>query len=408
MPAQAGIHVFLARFRRSAMSMGPAQSAERKHFFFEKKKQKTFDHSPLGDVSTYPAERLLSAIAALVPDLQEEAAFCDAAAQFPQAGFAKLRAAGLLTATLPEALGGAAFGEGATGALALQQLFQHLGEGSLAVARLYEAHVNALQLVLRYGSPALIARCAADAAAGHLFALWVTDPPENALQLEHGVLQGGKAFCSGAGVATRALVTAGEQMLIVALQPGTRVQPSAIHLSGMRGAITGAMDFTGMEIEPHALLGAPGDYLREPVFSAGAWRGAAAALGGLTALVKRHRNELTRRKRDADPHQRARFGQVVLAHETARLWLREAALRACLEDTAPASVVAYVNLARLAVESACLDAMRHTQRGLGLGAFIAGHPAERLCRDLATYLRQPAPDEVLDVAAAHYFTANLP
>jgi hypothetical protein len=52
--------------------------------------------------------------------------------------------------------------------------------------------------------------------------------------------------------------------------------------------------------------------------------------------------------------------------------------------------------------------MRHTQRSLGLGAFIAGHPAERLCRDLATYLRQPAPDEVLDVAAAYYFAAKLP
>jgi hypothetical protein len=47
--------------------------------------------------------------------------------------------------------------------------------------------------------------------------------------------------------------------------------------------------------------------------------------------------------------------------------------------------------------------MRLTQRSLGLGAFIAGHPVERLCRDLATYLRQPAPDEALDVAARHYF-----
>jgi alkylation response protein AidB-like acyl-CoA dehydrogenase len=241
-----------------------------------------------------------------------------------------------------------------------------------------------------------------------LFALWVTDPPEGGLRLEDGVLRGGKAFCSGAGVATRALVTAGEQMLIVALDPGARVKPSVIQLSGMRGAITGAMDLEAMAVAPDALLGAPGDYLREPVFSAGAWRGAAAALGGLTALVKLHRNELTRRNRGADPHQRARFGRVVMAHETARLWMREAARQACLEDREPAAVVAYVNLARLAVEAACLDAMRHTQRSLGLGGFITGHPAERLCRDLGVYLRQPAPDEVLDVAAAYYFMAPLP
>jgi hypothetical protein len=52
--------------------------------------------------------------------------------------------------------------------------------------------------------------------------------------------------------------------------------------------------------------------------------------------------------------------------------------------------------------------MRLTQRGLGLGAFMAGHPAERICRDLATYLRQPAPDETLVKAADHYFHASLP
>jgi hypothetical protein len=52
--------------------------------------------------------------------------------------------------------------------------------------------------------------------------------------------------------------------------------------------------------------------------------------------------------------------------------------------------------------------MRLTQRGLGLGAFISGHPVERICRDLGVFLRQPAPDEALDKAAAYYFGAGLP
>ena len=64
--------------------------------------------------------------------------------------------------------------------------------------------------------------------------------------------------------------------------------------------------------------------------------------------------------------------------------------------------VAYVNLARTAVETACLDALRHIQRSLGLSAFMQGSRAERIARDLATYLRQPAPDEAL-VEAAGYF-----
>ncbi len=359
---------------------------------------------------------LCEAVGAMVPVLQQQAAADDAAADFPGDSFQRLRQLGLLRAPLPETLGGLGLGDGATGAAALLRLLALLGEASLPVARLYEAHVNALQLICRYGNESLIRRCAADAVAGALFALWVTDPPEGALTMHsegdgYGLV-GAKAFCSGAGTATRALVTAatlsGTQMLIISVDPDTRVLPSPIKLSGMRAATTGSMELSGIHVPADALLGETGDYLREPVFSAGAWRSAAAALGGLKALVALHRDEIRRRGRAQDPHQQARFGALLIAYETARLWMDQAALRGCLEDDSAAAIVAYVNLARLAVESACLDAMRLSQRSLGLGAFIAGHPAERICRDLATYLRQPAPDETLVKAASHYFHAPLP
>jgi alkylation response protein AidB-like acyl-CoA dehydrogenase len=360
--------------------------------------------------------RLLNAVAEILPALQAEAARLDEDVAFPHDGFRRLTEFGLLRATLPARLGGMGFGEGAEGAAGLLRLLMLLGEGSLAVARLFEAHVNALQLVCRYGTVQLAARCAEDAGNGQLFALWVTDPPKGGARLVPKAgdfrLDGAKMFCSGAGVATRALITAatatGAQMLVVGLIPNERVLPSQVKLAGMRAAITGAVDFTGMDVARGDLLGAEGDYLREPVFSAGAWRSAAGALGGLAALVKLHKDEILRRHRAEDPHQRARFGQVVMAYETARLWMEQAALRGCLEDDTAQGIVAYVNLARLAVEAACLDAMRHTQRGLGLSAFMAGHPVERVCRDLAVYLRQPAPDETLEKAAAYYFNANLP
>jgi len=356
---------------------------------------------------------MLDALREMVPQMQAEAAALDAAAAFPHESFERLRAARFFGATLPERLAGAGFGEGEAGALGLFKIFALLGEGNMSVARLYEAHVNALQLICRYGGDELVRACAADAAAGELFALWVTDPAEGGLVLgPGGVLEGRKGFCSGAGVATRALVTAemggGTRMLVVVLEPGVRVLPSPIKLSGMRAAITGAMDFSGMRVEPEALLGEAGDYLREPAFSAGAWRGAAGALGGLTALVKLHKAEILRRSRDGDAHQQARFGQLVMTYETARLWMKQAALRGCLEDAPDDQIVAYINLARLAVEAACLEGIKLVQRGLGLGAFVAGHPAERLMRDLATYLRQPAPDETLVKAADFYFRAALP
>ncbi len=356
---------------------------------------------------------LLANVEACQPDIQAGAAKLDDTGEFPRVAFEMLSSAGVLLAPLPSNLGGYGFGEGDAGARDLARLLYLLGEANLSVARLFEAHVNALQLILRYGTAPQGRAAAQDAGAGHLFALWVTDPFEGGAVLDvDEVLHGGKAFCSGAGVATRAVITAdtaaGAQMLIVGLQPGSRVAPSQVRLGGMRAAITGSIDFTGLHAGDDARLGKPGDYLREPLFSAGAWRGSAAALGGLKALIAVFREEIARRGRLESPHQRERFAQMVIAHETARLWVEQAALRACLEDQPAAAIIAYVNMTRLAVEAACLDAMRAIQRGLGLSAFMAGHPAERLGRDLATYLRQPAPDEVMDLAAAYYLQAGLP
>jgi alkylation response protein AidB-like acyl-CoA dehydrogenase len=58
-----------------------------------------------------------------------------------------------------------------------------------------------------------------------------------------------------------------------------------------------------------------------------------------------------------------------------------------------------VNLARLAVERAGLDLMELVHRSVGLQGFMRPHPIERVLRDLATYLRQPAPDRALTNAA---------
>jgi len=52
--------------------------------------------------------------------------------------------------------------------------------------------------------------------------------------------------------------------------------------------------------------------------------------------------------------------------------------------------------------------MQLAQRSLGLAAFVRPHPVERLCRDLATYLRQPAMDMVLDEAATYFADRDLP
>jgi len=99
------------------------------------------------------------------------------------------------------------------------------------------------------------------------------------------------------------------------------------------------------------------------------------------------------------------MGRALIAQETARLWCRRAALIAEDPHTAPEEKTAYVNLGRIAIETATMDAMRLIQRSLGLAGFLEPNPIERLMRDLGTYLRQPAPDEALTEAAC-WFVEN--
>ena len=349
-------------------------------------------------------DALLARIAGLVPMMQSRAAALDDAARFPAEDVEDLRVVALLEAAIPARLGGLGLGTDPARASDTLDLFRLLGRGNLALGRLMEAHVNALRLVFRYGDGALCDRVAGDARAGHLCGLWVTDPPGGTLlRSGDGLVSGGKQFCSGAGFATRAVVTvadAGEVFLAyVALDEGVTVSPLPGSLAGMRAAVTGQARFDRARA---TVFGAAGDYLREPDFSCGAWRTSAATLGGLERLTELFGRDLIARGRGGDPHQSARFGQTTIATETARLWMREAARLAEAVDAETNDAVAYVGLARLAVEAACLDAIQIVQRSMGVPALTRGGPVERVCRDLATYLRQPAADMVLTEAAAFH------
>jgi alkylation response protein AidB-like acyl-CoA dehydrogenase len=356
------------------------------------------------------APGLLRAIGSAIPLLQRWAMAAPSA--FPADSVALLHEAGGLHAPLPRPLGGLGLGTEPDGAAACSLLLAVIGEGSLPLGRVFEAHVNAVRLIWRYGNAADHLRLRDRLQTGALFALWVTDG-RDALRGEAvgGTirLQGGKAFCSAAGHATDAVVTAtlGDtqpRLLWLPLNQGERVSAGAVGLTGMAGSATGAVDFSGVTVGAEAAFGAAGDYLREPDFSTGAWRGSAVAWGGLRALVTAVRSQLVERQRQHDPHQQARFGQLLIAAETARHFVLEAARRGEAADEAPEAAIAYVNLARIAVERACLDAMELAQRALGLQAFVAANPVAQICRDLAVYLRQPAPDEVLANAAIHGFT----
>src|SRR3984957_7898947 len=247
---------------------------------------------------------------------------------FPAEDVAALHESGLLVAVLPVKFGGA----GLTG-LSLSEVLRSIGSGSLPLGRLFEGHVNALELVVRYGNDPRVKLVAEEARAGKLFGVWNTDDASG-LRLIHrhgrSWLEGRKILASGAGHIERPLVTATDEngrRLIVLPKLGAPDQAdlSRWTAQGMRASATGTIDFTGTEIAPLEIVGNDGDYERQPWFSAGAWRFAAVHLGGMERLFDLLRRHLQETNRGQDPHQAARLGRAATAIETARLWVAQAA-----------------------------------------------------------------------------------
>jgi alkylation response protein AidB-like acyl-CoA dehydrogenase len=321
---------------------------------------------------------------------------------FPDADVAALHESGLLAAALPIELGGARIG-----ASAWCEIFREIGAGSLPLGRLLEGHVNAIGLALRYGRREQMLLVAREVSEGNLLGVWNTDGSDPLrLIFERGShrLQGRKILASGAGHIERPIVTATEEggrrlMIMPHLEAGRRFDLSSWTAQGMRASATGAVDFSGIAVDPVEIIGDDGDYERQPAFSGGAWRFAAVHLGGMEKLFDLLREHLRRSGRGGDPHQAARLGQAAIATETGRLWVERAAEIVEDEKRAPDQIIAYVNLARLAVERAGLDLMELINRSVGLQALMRPNPIERISRDLATYLRQPGPDRALTSAA---------
>ncbi|MBF9143805.1 acyl-CoA dehydrogenase family protein [Hymenobacter properus] len=349
-----------------------------------------------------------TAAAQIAPRLFAQAGATDEVGAFPVQEFAWLQAAGLLTAALPATLGGAGLHAPAA-TLPLLHTLQHIGRGNLAVGRIYEGHLNALLLIQQLGTAAQVARYAADARAGKLFGVWNTEIPADGVRLEalpngRYRLRGAKTFASGAGHLARPLITGalpggqGWQLFVLPAdsQPPT-LDRSFWRPLGMRATASFRADLTGLEIGPEDLTGPPDAYYRQPGFSGGAIRFAAVQLGGAEAVFEETRRFLQGLGRIDDPYQRQRLGEMSIALESGRHWLRGAAEHAA-RPGAPAdaeATVAYANMVRTAIETICLDMLQLAERCVGARGLLEPLPFERLHRDLTHYLRQPAPDGAL-------------
>jgi len=141
-----------------------------------------------------------------------------------------------------------------------------LAREDIVAARIAEAHADAIAILHELG--------AKPAERGQLWGVWAAESPEAVLTATPGggdevLLDGTKAWCSGAGFCTHALVTAllpdGSRGLyaVAVADPSVRALPSRGCNVGMSESDTRAVQFTAVRA---VAVGAPGAYLRRPGF----------------------------------------------------------------------------------------------------------------------------------------------
>lgn len=254
----------------------------------------------------------------------------------------------------------------------------------LPAARLVEAHADAAAIGEELNLEIKPSRA-------DLWGVWAAEPPSPVLEAERGphgwTLTGTKPWCSGAGSATHALVTAhhdgAPRLFSVNLdQHEISAGEMAWASPGMRATVTGPMHFDGAAAHP---AGEPASYLDR----AGFWHGgigvAACWWGGAQGLIDVLRRKAQRRN---DPHTLAHLG-ACLAWDQVITGAMESAAREV--DAGPEALPAAKRRAyavRSMAERGCSDVIQRFGRALGAAPFAQDPHAAQLLHDLEVYIRQ--------------------
>ncbi len=270
------------------------------------------------------------------------------------------------------------------------------GAADLAFGRLFEGHVNALQLIRRYASPQQFQNINSLAVSGARLGVWNSDIPEDPLQVVDGKLRGGKNFASGAGLLSHALVTTDAnnpercQLYLVSLDPDCiEVDDSWWKVAGMARTSSHIVRWTKSTPDIFEPVGGPGDYQLQPFFSAGAIRFVAVQAGGLALLHDVFRDHLDRRRRTDHPQQERRLARCFANAQSAIDTVQGAGRR---YDELDPDLVHRVAAARVAVMELARDQIARVQAGVGVEAMMHASPVHGPLTDLMTYICQPNPD----------------
>ena len=262
------------------------------------------------------------------------------------------------------------------------QLLADVGAVDLTVARVLEAHTDALAILAEAGQPPPTGS----------WGVFAAEAPGVRLEASPSgtdvTLHGTKPWCSLAGKLDHALVTAhvGDDRGLFAVdlrQPGVHVEPAEGWVSrGLAGIPSGPVRFDGVPARP---VGEPGWYLRRPGFAWGGIGVAACWLGATRALAETLRTGVARRESDLDA---LHVGALDLAIHAAATCLRDAAERVDAGTaTGPAGEVLALRVRSL-VAAAVEQAIARVGHALGPAPLTFDEEHARRVADLQVYVRQ--------------------
>ena len=273
------------------------------------------------------------------------------------------------------------------------------GRADLSLARLAEAHTDALAILVEAGKVAPV---------GQLYGVWASDGPKNWLTIKRlpdgkVAVNGTKKYCSGAKLLDAALVSAhradcassaaesGEATIdpVVLLNvplstPGLTIDASEWLTPAFSATVTASVTFDNVELNETDIIGPADWYLTRPGFWHGALGPAACWAGGAVGLV-----DAARASKKTDPHARAQLGALEAAEWGLRAVLEQAAQQI---DTDPLDTGNEARrralMVRHLIERMCTDVLDRFGRATGpqLLAFD-GQIAQRHA-ELSLYIRQ--------------------
>lgn len=263
-----------------------------------------------------------------------------------------------------------------------------------SVGRILDGHLNGVERVLALAPGSLRAQeMRALAAGGRRIGVWGADPapgegpPARIADGPGGpVLVGVKVFCSGAGGVDRALVAAagdGARGLLayVDVTRGVEIDRDWYAASGLRTSESHRVVFHDAPVV--AVLGDPGELVREPWFSRDAIRTAVTWAGIADAAADAALDALAREPGGLLAGMAA--GRILGAAATIDRWLDAAA---AVADDPTCDLAETSVLLRAGVSDACRAIIDESARALGSRPLAAAGTLDRCRRDLDVLLLQ--------------------